>query len=172
MNKTQAQTYEEKAISEWLKEGFSKKGKVKLHLAEICGVSRQAVGDWVKSGQVHKRHLLKISEYLDSPIPNSAFGFSHIMPIREPSPEFDTEDNGIFIDSITHKLKSNKDKKPQAKTIFNKVCEVKNEYPSIDKINNIRGVVDNLDPVKDKEIIEALHTVCQLIRKNVDLDKT
>jgi len=67
-------TQEEKAISEWLVNGFSQKGKVKAHLAEICDVTRQAVNDWCVKGKVDKRHLGKISQYLGSPIPSKAYG--------------------------------------------------------------------------------------------------
>jgi hypothetical protein len=66
----------ENAIIVWLRKGFDNKGKYKSHLAEACNVSRQAVGDWVKNGQVHKRHLTKISEYIELPIPRAVLGGS------------------------------------------------------------------------------------------------
>jgi phage repressor protein C with HTH and peptisase S24 domain len=74
MNRIKSPTEEEKAIAKWLTEGFSDKSKKKSHLADLCDVTRQAVGDWSKYGKVDKRHFRKISAYLDRPIPDKVFG--------------------------------------------------------------------------------------------------
>jgi len=71
----------ELAVIEWLTEGFRNKAKHKSHLADLCDVSRQAVGDWVKNGKVNKRHFINISNYLELPIPKAALGGG----IEEPS---------------------------------------------------------------------------------------
>lgn len=73
MNKNKFPTRSEAAIARWLTEGFQDKSKVKSHLAEICDVTRQAVGDWCKFGKVDKRHFSNISKYLESNVPIEAF---------------------------------------------------------------------------------------------------
>ncbi|GEM_PF-5253133 len=106
MKKKQPQTPEEKAISQWLTEGFKDKKKVKSHLADICGVSRQSVGDWVKTGQVDKKHFTNISTYLEKPIPEVVLGAT--------SPTFRKYHNDVYqtvdpehrevVDNIANKL--------------------------------------------------------------------
>jgi len=73
MKKDKEPTTQEMAAIDWLKKGFAKKGMVKSHLAEICGVTRQAVGDWAKHGQVDKKHFSAISDYIKEPIPSGLF---------------------------------------------------------------------------------------------------
>ena len=102
MDRKSTPTKEELAISQWLKQGFLQKGKVKSHLADECCVTRQAVGDWVKFGKVDKKHLTKISRYLDLPIPSAATGGKD-ETVSEPSAQYNTHmhpDVALIIESL------------------------------------------------------------------------
>lgn len=51
----------------WLKEGLKKPGKTQVALAEHCGVSKQAIQKWLKTGQISAASMAKAAAYLEVP---------------------------------------------------------------------------------------------------------
>jgi len=72
----------ERQVIHWLKEGLTVNGKTQSALADFCGVSRQAVGEWLKTGKVHKKHFSTIGRYIGLP------------------PSHSTMDNGVILSFI------------------------------------------------------------------------
>lgn len=55
-------------MAEKLKEALKTRGLSQVAFAELCGVSKQAVQSWVKTGRVDKKHLPKFVEVLAYPL--------------------------------------------------------------------------------------------------------
>lgn len=55
-------------MAQKLKQALSTRGLSQVAFAEACGVSKQAVQSWIKTGRVDKKHLPKFVEVLNYPL--------------------------------------------------------------------------------------------------------
>ena len=55
-------------MAEKLKQALKTKGMSQVAFATACGVSKQAVQSWIKTGRIDKKHLPKFVEVLGLPL--------------------------------------------------------------------------------------------------------
>ena len=72
-------------MADKLKAALASRGMSQVAFAEKCGVSKQAVQSWVKTGRVDKKHLPKFVEVLGYPLewwldPDATTNDSHRSP--------------------------------------------------------------------------------------------
>lgn len=56
--------YANKEIVDRIRKLRDEKGVRNADLAEACGVSQQAVGQWFKTGRIHRKHFAKLATLL------------------------------------------------------------------------------------------------------------